>query len=508
MISTKMGNSSRIAKKFLCVIMAISLCLMMLPSSLFKTEAQAAPAANDDVFVKADSDMTNFGQFAYNPNSNAANISTYTQNDLLHAIGCKTETETSLQEQVANEVKALLVKNQFSLVNDVFPAPKEGYALKGTSIANVSSQLASLTATYDKTKGTAKFSTASPANSIDNGVVIITAEYAKLVAEYDVTFSNLTTDLAQAQELIINTKTCEGRVTITPTANKDVSGKTVYKLNVDTAIKNINTLNTNYNVSVSLANENNEKKTYSINAANGVVSVDLSDIIGSQDMREVSDMKTKLVSVVNASDGIEVDDADGNVTTVYLGVVDTYKDSILSSDAYSVKNEAISGVTINTKSGANDIFALYTDAQRQTSYTDDSLAITNSTFNINKPANLSEISNNIGFYDENDYDHEVNPTTDLFPGDYVTAIGKNSVTLAMTTDATISFAESCRACDKPGSGTTATAKLLVKTTADNNVIKYAEQICTFVSGSGYKGYTVEDADASPLFPGIKFIQDT
>lgn len=504
MLSSTRGNSFGISKKILCVIMTISLSLMMLPSALFRSEAQAASPTNDDVFVKADSDMTNFGQFAFNPNSNAANISTYTQNDLLHAIGCKAETEASLQDQVANEVKAFLVKNQFSLVDDVFPAVKEGYTIKGTSIVNVTSQLPSLTATYDKTKGTAKFVTTAPASSLDTGVVIITAEYAKLVAEYDAVFSNLTTDLAQAQELVINTKTCEGKVTITPTANKDANGKTVYKLNVDTAIKNINTLTNKYNVSVSLLNENNEGNNPGVNVVNGEVTVDLSSIVGSQDMREVTDMKDRLVYVVNHSSGINVPDEEGNDTTVYLGVVDTYKDSILDSNAYTVKNEAINNITINTKTGLFDIFKLFTDDQRTLLDTTDTLVINNPKFNINKPANLTDISNNIGFYDEDDVDHEFIPSSDLFPGDYVTAMGKNSITLAKASDSQISFATSCRACDRPGSGTTSTAKLFVKTTSDNNVIKYAEQTCSFVSESGYKGYTVEAVSPGT---GIQVIDD-
>ena len=500
MFNSTRGNSFRITKKVLCVVMAVSLSLMMLPSALFRTQAEAAPAATDDVFVKADSDMTNFGQFAYNPNSNAANISTYTQNDLLYVIGCKAETEASLQDQVANEVKAFLVKNQFSLVDDVFPAVKEGYTIKGTSIVNVTSQLPSLTATYDKTKGTAKFATTAPASSVDTGVVIIAAEYAKLVAEYDAVFSNLTTDLAQAQELVINTKTCEGKVTITPTANKDANGKTVYKLNVDTAIKNINKIANNINVSVVLDNNKSPEKP-EVEVSNDTLNINLSEIIGTQKMREVSDMKEKIFDIVKSTHGYDVrgDQED----YVYIGIPEESKSSILNDNAYKVKDAAIDKVDVN-----KDVIHLYTDEARTILSQEHQLKITDPYFSISKPDTITDITSSVGFYDEDDLDHEFSPSSDFFPGDYITSKGKNGNTVCKSTDSTITFKDSCRACERPSSGTQAQANLLVKTTADYNVIQYAEQQCDFVADSGYLGYSVEDNNASQLHTGVQFIDDT
>lgn len=500
MFNSNRGNSFRITKKVLCVFMAVSLSLMMLPAALFRTQAEAAPAATDDVFVKADSDMTNFGQFAYNPNSNAANISTYTQNDLLYAIGCKAETEESLHEQVANEVKAFLIENQFSPVDDVFPAAKEGYQLTGTSIASVTSQLACLTATYDKTTGKAKFVTSAPANSAQNGVVIITAEYAKLIADYDIVFSSLTTDLNAAKELQINTKTCEGKITITPTANKDTNGKTIYKLTVDTAIKNINKLANNYNVSVNVDTTKSGEPAVIVN--NGEVKVDLSSIIPDQDMREVADMKTQLTSVIGGDAG-KIDIGSGNYR--YLGVLLT--DKILANNAYSVKNQSISNVTIITQSDAQPVFGLFNDEARQNADPENTLTIDNAKFNIKAPETASGLTDLVGFYDEDDFEHEFIPSSDFFPGDYASVKGKNNVKVCKSTDSIIEFKESCKACDRPSSGTQATANILIKTTTNNSVIKYASQQCNFVSDSGYLGYSVEDKDDEGEQEGKTFIDD-
>lgn len=146
MLSSTRGNSFGISKKILCVIMAISLSLMMLPSALFRTEAQAASPTNDDVFVKADNDMTNFGQFAFNPNSNAANISTYTQNDLLYVIGCKAETEASVSEMAFAQIKKSLTDDLHSVVDDILPAAKDGAICTLSSIDNIVSDLSCLSA--------------------------------------------------------------------------------------------------------------------------------------------------------------------------------------------------------------------------------------------------------------------------------------------------------------------------------------------------------------------------
>ena len=500
MFNSTRGNSFRITKKVLCVVMAVSLSLMMLPSALFRTQAEAAPAATDDVFVKADSDMTNFGQFAYNPNSNAANISTYTQNDLLNAIGCKAETEESLHEQVANEVKAFLIENQFSPVYDVFPAAKEGYQLTGTSIASVTSQLTCLTATYDKATGKAKFVTSAPANSAQNGVVIITAEYAKLVADYDIVFSSLTTDLNAAKELQINTKTCEGMITITPTANKDTNGKTIYKLTVDTAIKNINKLANNYNVSV---NVDTTKSGEPVVVDNGVAKADLSTIIGSQDMREVSDMKTKLVDVVKHSEGIEVTDSEGNATTVYLGVVDAHKDSILSSTAYSVKNEAINNVVINTKSGAEDIFALFTDEARtqKSEDPDITLVIENPHFNINAPEGISSADGVMTFYD-GDEDVAVDPA-DIFVSGNVKVKGTESAySIADAGLTNVSFSQEINQLTLKNTASSNVKKGSVFTknisSGQDPVIKVFVNDFTFETSNGYKGFEVTDSSGNEL----------
>lgn len=495
MLSSTRGNSFGISKKILCVIMTISLSLMMLPSALFRTEAMAETPANDDVFVKADSDMTNFGQFAYNPNSNAANISTYTQNDLLHAIGCKAETEVSLQDQVANEVKAFLVKNQFSLVDDVFPVAKEGYTLKGTSIANVASQLASLTATYDKTKGTAKFVTAAPASSLDTGVVIITAEYAKLVAEYDAVFSNLTTDLAQAQELLINTKTCEGKVTITPTANKDANGKTVYKLNVDTAIKNINTLTTNYNVSVRL-DTNAEPNDNSGEANEGeATDVDLNSIIGEQDMRTIPNMCEKIKSLVNTTAARTLD-IGGTPTPVYLGIKGEAS-ALLATSAYTLTNTNTQTVTVNT----TNTFDLYTDEARVTQVTPtQQLTFITSNFTVKPAAFMSdaEITSALEFWDE-----EAEVATDItqpdafFTGE-VTVKAKANHSVADATKTSINFSESCVPKLTEKSDTIKTVKLLTQFTSSDNVIKKLEKDLTFKTDNGFIGYEIKRHDTSDL----------
>lgn len=529
MISLK-KNKFQIGKKTLSVIMALSLALMMLPSTLFKTQASAAePQDQNDVIVKTDSDMTNFGQFAFNPNSNAANISTYTQNDLLHAIGCKAETESSLLEQASSEIKALLIENKLSLNDNDLTAPKEGYKLTTTSIKSIESKLNSLKATYDNDKKIAKFITSAPSNNQENGEIVINADYAKLIADYDVVFADSKISITQPKEIIVKTKICDGKIIITPSASKNADGSLIYKLTADISIKNLNTLTNKINVSVLLNEDNNYIDNMTVLKDEGNwYDVDLSNYItSSQPMMSPEDESKNLANIINSSNVCVAGDETANRPDLWLGVVPDYRDKLLQNTSYTLQWDNEQTVTIITESTpekeTEDItkyFAWYRDDKRtekwapteSSDYIDPNF--TKKQFKVNAPESMTsdEISNILYFYDCTGKGQELCKTkldyNDTFCGNIEVRNSENpsedantSYTIQDKTDASFDKFEDCieRWVTFPSDNKPAKTKdgaLYVKLNNENNegqnIIKKWDYKFKFEESNGYLGYEVHN----------------
>lgn len=382
-----------LSKKIICIIMTICLSVMMLPSALFKTQAHATePAKTEDVFVKADNDMTNFGQFAFNPNSNAANVSVYTQNDLLHAIGCKAESEESIIEKANAQIKKSLTDNLHSVVNDNLPAAKDGWKATLTSVENVKSNLPCLTVSKVPNTNNWQFTTSAPTSNNQSGALEITSKYAHYTAEYAVELNGQ--PITQEKEIKVDAKNyASGKITISPIANK------TYKLIVDLDIINLPKLISLYAVSVYKNNDYVLQQNSNNFLVEDEVVVDLSSIVGKQDMRDVPAMKKQLVKVVNAyEEPFKIGDTD-----TYIRVNPEYEDNILTDKAYTVSWDSIKNVVIQTKVNSKDVFQLCTDKEKKVVYDDDyTFKFTTSIFDINAPEDITkteEKSKALSFFD-------------------------------------------------------------------------------------------------------------
>lgn len=240
MSNFKIGKSS-ISHKVLCIVMAFSLCLMMLPSALFKTQANASEAQDENRVKAAD-----LFKFSYAENSNSANKTTLTQADLLDVLNNRPIDITASMAQSAaeTELKVQLDKANLFLEPDEALIPKEGakytdpsvesLALKDAATNNLNGHIY-----FAKDVQTKNFdvTTSNVAENL-SGAIDVAINYAQWDATYEVYFSTSSVAVPLSTEwTTVDATTAIIKYRFSSTGNV-ANGKPTYNLETSIQVKN------------------------------------------------------------------------------------------------------------------------------------------------------------------------------------------------------------------------------------------------------------------------------
>lgn len=241
MFSSTRGNSFGIAKKVLCVIMTISLSLMMLPSTLFKTQANAAEVQDTTRVNAAD-----LFKFSYAENSNSANKTTLTQADLLDVLNNRPVDITASMAQAAaeNELKVQLDKANLFLEPGEALIAKEGAKFTDPSVES----LALKDAATNNLNGHIYFAKDAQTKNFDvatsnvteslSGAIDVAINYAQWDATYEVYFSTNSVAVPVSTDwTIVDATTAIIKYRFSQTGNA-IDGKPTYNLETSIQVKN------------------------------------------------------------------------------------------------------------------------------------------------------------------------------------------------------------------------------------------------------------------------------
>lgn len=246
MLSSVAGNSKRITKKALCVLMTISLSLMMLPSALFRTEAHAAPAGDNPLNLEDN----HFGEFVYDT-SNSANKVVYDDKTILQKVASLQETDTSIVESATASLKASLIENKYSMIDENLPQAEEGYKITATSIASITSQLACVVPTKVANTDKWEFAISNPPSGSTTGDLLIKASLATYNANFLIAFDK---GFVPTQEIKyeFNYAGSKGLVKLNASGKTNDKGNALTLVSVEAQVKSIATTDIKYGVSVKL----------------------------------------------------------------------------------------------------------------------------------------------------------------------------------------------------------------------------------------------------------------
>ena len=264
MFSSSRGNSIGISKKILCVIMTISLSLMMLPSALFRTEAHAAPTGENSLNLE----NNHFGEFVYNT-SNSANKVVYDEKTILEKVAALQETDVKIVESASAALKASLIENKYSMMEENIPQAEEGYKVTPTSISSITSQLACVAPSKVENTDKWQFAISNPPSSLVTGDLLINAALATYKADYLIPFDN---NFVPTQEIKyeFDYAGAKGLVKLNASGKTNEKGNVLTLVSVEAQIKSIAKTDIKYGVSVKLgeAPANNEPEIAPVNEVN------------------------------------------------------------------------------------------------------------------------------------------------------------------------------------------------------------------------------------------------
>lgn len=264
MFSSTRGNSFGISKKILCVIMTISLSLMMLPSTLFRSEAQAAPTGENSLNLEDN----HFGEFVYDT-SNSANIVVYDDKTILEKVAALQETDVKIIESASAALKASLIENKYSMMEENLPQAEEGHKVTPTSITSINSQLSCIAPSKIENTDKWQFVISNPPSSLVTGDLLINAALATYKADYLIPFDN---NFVPTQEIKyeFNYAGAKGLVKLNASDKTNDKGNALTLVSVEAQVKSIATTDIKYGVSVKLgeAPANNEPDIAPANEVN------------------------------------------------------------------------------------------------------------------------------------------------------------------------------------------------------------------------------------------------
>lgn len=277
MLSSTRGNSFGISKKILCVIMTISLSLMMLPSALFRTEAQAAPTGENSLNLEDN----HFGEFVYDT-SNSANKVVFDDKTILEKVAALQETDVKIIESASAALKASLIENKYSMMEENLPQAEEGYKVTPTSITSIISQLSCVAPSKIENTDKWQFAISNPPSSLVTGDLLINAALATYKADYLIPFDN---NFVPTQEIKyeFDYAGAKGLVKLNASGKTNEKGNVLTLVSLEAQVKSIAKTDIKYGVSVKLgeAPANNDSDTeVNVRVLNGDVFNTVTDITG------------------------------------------------------------------------------------------------------------------------------------------------------------------------------------------------------------------------------------
>lgn len=196
-------RNQTILRKFVSIVVTLTLVLMMVPHYLFQQRAQAH-AETKAALNLADN---HFGEFSYNQNANG-NLVKYSTKQIFEKITQKEETQDSVQNIAEAAISKALVEAQVEYAGTL-SAPIATPSYTATTIKEMTSDLNCLKASKIDAK-TWLFDVSDPGKASANGKLSLVPEFATFSASYEI-------EAATATTYTFDYSSAKGTITVAPT---------------------------------------------------------------------------------------------------------------------------------------------------------------------------------------------------------------------------------------------------------------------------------------------------
>lgn len=224
----------KLLQLFLSLFLCFLLVLMMIPISsisILSTNIKQA-FANE-------TEENDFGIFNYYDGS--PNEYVYDQNVILNKLGLKTDKQDEIIKIAESAVKASLVDNKYSITEQNLPAAENNSKIKPvftpTTINSIVSKLACVSVSQQANTNNWIFKVDNPSIPFLSGDIEINSSLARYGAEYLLPFDNFNSNIPV--DFTFDYSSAKGKITITPTNEKNVNGKFLAKMDVDVDVKTL-----------------------------------------------------------------------------------------------------------------------------------------------------------------------------------------------------------------------------------------------------------------------------